>query len=249
MPIHDWTRVPAGLFHDFHQTWAVHIKTALNSGLLPKGVSALVEQRVGSKEADVLSVESRRPPKRSDPNHPGPVAAPTATIVRRSSKEIDPIRTNRIVVRHHLGRIVAVIEIVSPGNKDGRFAFRDFVEKSITFLRDGVHLLVVDLFPPTPRDPHGIHKAIWDEIDEDEDAPPSGKDRTLASYEAGLKATAYVEPVAVGDPLPDMPLFLAAGLHVQVPLESTYRNTWESSPEEMRTAVETGVMPDPDADD
>ena len=58
---------------------------------------------------------------------------------------------------------------------------------------------------------------------------------------------AYVEPVAVGDQLPDMPLFLTNDRHVMVPLEPTYHATWDASPEEMRVAVETGIMPDPDA--
>ena len=62
-------------------------------------------------------------------------------------------RPNRIVVKHHLGRIVAVIEILSPGNKDSRAALRDFAEKAIDFLDQGIHLLLVDLFPPTIRDP------------------------------------------------------------------------------------------------
>ena len=62
MPIHDWSRVPSGLFHDFHQSWSIRIKDALNSGRLPKGVAALVEQRAGPKESDVLAIEVR--PKR-----------------------------------------------------------------------------------------------------------------------------------------------------------------------------------------
>ena len=53
-----------------------------------------------------------------------------------------------------------------------------------------------------------------------------------------------MEPVAVGDDLPDMPLFLATGVHIRVPLESTYRATWDAGPEEMRTAVETGILPE-----
>ena len=43
--------------------------------------------------------------------------------------------------------------------------------------------------------------------------------------------------------MPDMPLFLASELNIKVPLELTYQATWEASPEEMRTAVETGVLP------
>ena len=59
MPLHDWTRVPAGLFHDFHQSWCVRIKDALNAGRLPRGTVALVEQRSGPLEPDVLAIEAR----------------------------------------------------------------------------------------------------------------------------------------------------------------------------------------------
>jgi hypothetical protein len=252
MPIHDWTRVPAGLFHDFHQSWSIRIKDALNAGRLPKGLSALVEQRAGPLEADVLTVERRTKQQR-----PGwddgaallTVERPTTTIVRRTTKEIYAGRANRIVVKHHLGRIIAAIEILSPGNKDSRAALRDFVEKTIDFLRKGIHVLVIDLFPPTARDPLGIHKVIWDEIHEEDFTFPPGKDRLLASYETGAERVAYVEPVAVGDDLPEMPLFLANSLHIRVPLESTYRATWDASPEEMRIAVETGNLPERETDE
>jgi hypothetical protein len=125
---------------------------------------------------------------------------------------------------------------------------RDFVDKIIDFLRQGVHVLLVDLFPPTPRDPLGMYKVIWEIHEEDFKFPP-GKDRILASYETGGERVAYVEPIAVGDSTPDMALFLTMGLNVKVPLESTYRATWDASPEEMRIAVETGVLPETDLED
>ena len=46
MPIHDWTRVDAGLFHDFHQSWAVALRNSLNAGTLPSDYFALVEQNI-----------------------------------------------------------------------------------------------------------------------------------------------------------------------------------------------------------
>jgi hypothetical protein len=202
MPMHDWTRVPAGLFHDFHRTWSIFLKMSLNAGLLPDGLTALVEQRAGPKEADVLTVEVERP---------------VTSIIRETEKSFYAVRANRIVVRHHLGPILAVIEIVSPGNKDSRAAMRDFIDKTVDLLHAGFHVLIVDLFPPSRRDPYGIHKAIWDEIDEEDFTFPEGKDRILASYEAGSVRRAFVEPVGVGDRLPNMPLFLAEGLHVSVP--------------------------------
>jgi Protein of unknown function (DUF4058) len=249
MPIHDWTRVPAGLFHHFHQDWTIEIARDLNRGRLPKGVAALVEQHAGPREADVLAVEARRTGRPDDGDASIATMAPPKTrIIRRTSKNIYAVRANRIVVRHHLGRIIAVIEIMSPGNKDSRAALRDFVDKTVGFLREGIHVLVVDLFPPTARDPLGIHKVLWDEIVEEDFAFPLGKDRILASYETGGERAAYVEPVAVGDALPDTLLFLTNSLYVMVPLEATYEATWQASPEEMRTTVETGVLPDPDAE-
>jgi len=251
MPIHDWTRVPAGLFHDFHQTWSIYLKNSLNLGLLPKGLSALVEQRAGPMESDVLTVESRSSATQPEGEQGRllTLERPVASIVRATTKDIYAAKANRIVVKHHLGRIVAVIEILSPGNKDSRSALRDFVAKSIALLQQGIHLLIVDLFPPTPRDPFGIHKAIWDEILEEDFVFPKGKDRILVSYENASRCVAFIEPVAVGDALPSMPLFLISGMHVRVPLEQTYQSTWEVTPEDMRMAVETGVLPEADEGD
>jgi hypothetical protein len=249
MPMHDWTRVPAGLFHHFHQDWTIELARALNRGRLPKGVSALVEQRSGPFEADVLAVERRTRPQPSALNGGVTVCQqPVARIVRRTDKTVYSERANRIVVRHHLGRIIAVIEIVSPGNKDGRRAFRQFVDKTVSLLSQGVHVLIIDLFPPTSRDPFGVHMAIWDEFADEDFTFPQGKDRILASYESGPEMAAYVEPVTVGDVLPDMPLFLWNGIHVATPLELTYQAAWDASPEDMRLAVETGVTAEDEAE-
>lgn len=43
MPIHDWTRVAAGIFHDIHHDWIFTIKHALNQGVLPPDYYALAE--------------------------------------------------------------------------------------------------------------------------------------------------------------------------------------------------------------
>jgi hypothetical protein len=133
MPLHDWTRVPSGLFHDFYQSWSIRIKDALNAGRLPSGVVALVEQRSGPREPEILAIESRARRRRWDADVGGvaTMEPPATQIVQRSNKEIYAGRANRIVVRHHLGRIIAVIEILSPGNKDTRAALRDFVDETV----------------------------------------------------------------------------------------------------------------------
>ena len=91
---------------------------------------------------------------------------------------------------------------------------------------------------PSDRDPQGIHKAVWDELADQPFELPAGKPLTLVSYQAGDEFTAYIEPVGVGDPLPDMPLFLTPDEHVPVPLESTYAATWAACPAPLRELVE-----------
>ena len=44
MPVHDWSKVVAGVFHDFHQSWMIEIRNVLNRELLPEGFYAMVEQ-------------------------------------------------------------------------------------------------------------------------------------------------------------------------------------------------------------
>jgi hypothetical protein len=88
---------------------------------------------------------------------------------------------------------------------------------------------------------------IWDELRDQPFEFPKGKDRILASYQAGVERVAFVEPIGVGESLPAMPLFVAEGMHVKVPLEPTYESAWLGCPEAMREAVETGVLPNPDA--
>ena len=51
---------------------------------------------------------------------------------------------------------------------------------------------------------------------------------------------AYIEEVAVGDVLPNMPAHLDPDSWVPVPLEATYQATWTSCPEDMRALVEQG---------
>jgi hypothetical protein len=96
---------------------------------------------------------------------------------------------------------------------------------------------VVDLFPPSPRDPQGIHKAIWDEICEESFELPADKPLTVAAYLADEPKMAYVEPVAVGDVLPGLPIFLDPDTYVPAPLETTYEATWAKCPEPVTEAV------------
>jgi hypothetical protein len=245
MPIHDWTRVDAGLFHDFHQGWVVALRAALNAGVLPRDYFALAEQSIGPiPEVLTLHLSSTTETPGNGPSPLAVAAAPPRTrLVQRSEEDIYAKKADRITVRHRHGDVVAVIEIVSPGNKGSRSEFQAFVKKTTDLIRQNIHLLVIDLFPPSRRDPQGPHKAIWDEfVDEDFELPPD-KPLTLASYDAGPPRVAYVELVAVGDVLPSMPLFLQPESYVLAPLEATYQKAWADFPAALKGLLEGPASP------
>lgn len=232
MPIHDWTRVDSGLFHDFHQGWTVAVRNPLNSGGLPPEYFALAEQRAGGPIPDVLTLSLGS--EEADSVSAGTTRAvatapPPMAAMRGSPSRIYARKANRITVRHRHGKVVAMIEVVSPGNKASRTEFRAFVEKAAELLQAGIHLMIIDLFPPSPRDAGGIHSAIWEEFEGETQPEKSGKGLTLASYDA-VNLVAYVERVAVGDRLPEMPLFLKPEIYVPAPLERTYGETWALFP-------------------
>ena len=237
MPIHDWTRMHAGDFHHFHQRWISAIADALNGGGLPPEFMALAEQVTGRPIPDVVTLQTRKPKAGS-----GGVAtatAPSARVIQKFERITYAKRKDRVVIRHGRGRVVAIIELVSPGNKDSRHAIRSFVEKAADILHQGIHLVVVDLFPPTPRDPQGIHKAIWDEFGDMPFEFLPDKPLTVASYIGGDLPTAYVESVGVGDPLPAIPLFLTEYDHVPCPLEATYMEAWAVFPAMLQELILT----------
>ncbi len=101
-----------------------------------------------------------------------------------------------------------------------------------------MNLLIVDLYPPTPRDPQGIHRAIWDYLGGDPFEPTQGKPLIVASYHAGDIPMAYVEFLGIGDPLPSLPIFLSETRYIPAPLETTYEEAWAVFPSMLKELFE-----------
>lgn len=116
-------------------------------------------------------------------------------------------------------------------------ALRSFVEKTAQLLDQRIHLLILDLHRPGKHDPQGIHGAIWEEIAETWVAPPD-RPLTLVGYESALTVRAFVQPLAIGGLLIDMPLYLEPNGYVLVPLENTYNRAFEALPKRWRSVVE-----------
>ncbi len=242
MPMHDWTAVPAGIFHAFHHRWISALSDQLNLGLLPPEYYALPEQQAAGFGPDVLTLQDQSGRRNESAQASGPVALlsrPRTRFVAESDAEFYRRKKSSIAVRHVSGdRLVAMIEIVSPGNKSGRGAFKAFVDKASDLLELRIHLLIVDPFPPGPRDPNGVHAAIWEQVEDNPFELPAEKPLTLVAYECGLTTRAYIEPVAEGDVLPDMPLYLEPEGYVPVPLEATYQTAYSVMPARWRRVLE-----------
>ena len=241
MPVHDWTQVEAGIFHDFHNGWIIHLREALNDGVLPHGYYALS----GQYSADILTLHAGPPaPQPPLPTTDGGVAVAEAPprVRRRQTVEQTALgRRRTLAIRHVSGhRLVALLEIVSPANKDRSGTVEEFVDKAASALEFGVHLLLVDLLPLGRHDPQGMHGAIrqcLEQSDEPYDLP-TDEPLTLASYAAGQQVEVYLEHLGVGAVLPEMPLFLHPDRYINVPLEPTYQEAYRGVPAFWREILE-----------
>jgi hypothetical protein len=129
---------------------------------------------------------------------------------------------------------------LSPANKDRARHVEEFAAKAVSALDVGVHLLLVDLFPPGPHDPHGMHGVLLQRLGQSDEPYdlPADEPLTLAGYAAGPQVEVYLEHVAVGAALPDMPLFLRPDRYVDVPLGPTYQAAYGGMPAFWREVLE-----------
>jgi hypothetical protein len=221
----------------------VEIRNTLNGGLLPGGYYALAEQAAGMIGPDVLTLERRlqgepAPVRNGARSKTVVMAPPKVGYVFRQERRHYLKNQRRLAIRHRSNdRLVAVVEVVSQWNKSSAANARAFADKAAGILLNGVNFLVIDLYPPTRRDPHGLHAAIWRALGGRPLKRHPAKPLTLASYDVGEEITAYLEPIAVGDRLKDMPLFLEAERYINVPLEATYRAAWRGVPKHLQQAL------------
>jgi hypothetical protein len=243
MPVHDWTRVDDGTYHDFHNGWIIHLLDALNKGVLPKGYYAQSEQHSIEYIADVLTLHVPS----DEPAVPAPgggvsVLDAPPKVSRRVQLQppYDKLRKTLTIRRATGHRIVALIEILSPGNKSGPRKVGEFVRKATDAIRHGCHMLLVDLLPPTKAAPRGMHAAIWESWFEQKYALPKDQPLTLTSFESRRHepVEAWIEHFALGDTLIDMPLFLREEFYVNVPLQATYDLSFDGMPEVYRAILE-----------
>jgi hypothetical protein len=240
MPIHDWIRATDAAYHAFQLDWSCRLSERLNHVVLPRPIYAMTE-----------TVELRPPAEFC------PLPEPGGPLVRRNWDESLPDSTEQpprtrfqfrddrrqyackvVTIRDEDHQPIAAVFWVTRQDKETPYRLDAIIRHAVGALARDINLLVVDLFPPSVRDPHGIHKAIWDQFKEEPFELPPDKPLTLAVYAAGSEKVAYVENVAVGDRLPDMPIFLTPDHYVPCPLEASYQATWGVFPAALKGRLE-----------
>jgi hypothetical protein len=217
MPIHDWKKEFDWLFKSFHLGWVLEISKLLNQSLPSEFYSLL--------EPDSSKLEGVYQGPISEDDDDGYYSRRTKDLISIRQTETD--------------RVISVIEIICPNDKSEAARVEEVISRVCGLLNRGIHVLLVDLFPPTLNDPNGLHFAIWHKLENKSVSLQNEQTRVAVSYECDPNAfQAYVEPLALGDVLPSMPVFLEPGGCVMVPLEATYTSAYESVPARWRKVIE-----------
>lgn len=226
MPLRDHFRgwLPRKLrWHPFHNSWATNIAQALND-FLPEGFRAAANVQ-GKIEIDVAAVGASSPA--ADGGGPAAElwapAAGTLTLPFELAEESAEVLVYGMYDGEYLA---AAIELVSEGNKDRPDARDAFAAKCATYLRNGVGLVIFD--PVTTRAAN-LHDELMSRLRPE--LPAWGERLYCTAYRPSgrngdARLTVRRDALALGAPLPTVPLALLRGPTVPVPLEATYEETF-----------------------
>jgi len=228
MPFLDHFRPPITPNHtweSFHSNWATRIADALND-LLPPEYMAEEHTSMGSRLViDIATYEVMAGIGSSNGHavalatYAPPAATATAPLAIPDSFQIRVFETSGGL------KLVGVIEIVSPGNKDRPEERRAFVAKAVGYLHQGISLIVVDVV--TSRHAN-LHNELMRVVGADAQCElPTGTFLYAVAYrpvarDERTELDLWSHPLALGEPLPTLPLRLAGDTFVPVDLESSY---------------------------
>jgi len=222
---------PYRSWESFHSFWTTQLAGHLN--IRPMGYGFLAESNVHigiTVAADVAAFERDADARRDDGRNGGvatefwaPPQPPLVIPVDFSSLESFEIR---VYDQDRARTLVAVVELVSPGNKDRSENRRAFLDKCAAYLREGVSVVVVDIV--TSRR-HNFHAALMELFNGPETAVRAvTADLYAVAYRVRLtgkrtQLEAWPAALALAAPLPTMPLWLTESLCVPLELEAGYQ--------------------------
>jgi hypothetical protein len=230
MPLLDHFNPPLNRTHpwrSFHGAWAAAMARLLNQGVLPPGYYAVpLVDRDGPVEIDVAALReqgaSERPGAEAAPQTWAPPAPGLAVVV-----ELPAVDSVEVQVFADDGdpRLAAAVELLSPRNKDRPQARQAFAVKCVGYLQQGCSVVVVDTVTTRRAD---LNAAILSLLGV-EAGPPAGLSavsyRAVGHEEEAQQLQAWPAPLALGQALPTLPLWIAADFAVPLDLEASYRAT------------------------
>ncbi len=226
MPLHNWAEL--GGWDGVHNIWIVELLRYVKPRL-PDGYRAYI----GTTPALAVGAPEERPDVAvrqwlpEPPPEPGPLPANADPSLPEPDDEVatltlDP-QTAVYVTAH--GRMVAAVELISPRNKDRPSSRSFYLARYLGYFQEGAHLLLVDVHRRPLTFSFADALAVELQIQQ-----PSCPAPLAISYrvggpaaEGGRRLEIWRRPLAVGAPLPTMPLPLGAELAIPVDLEATYR--------------------------
>jgi hypothetical protein len=223
-------------WESFHTQWCAAIAGRLNQGLLPANYFAEAQVHIGGRvEVDIGTIEQS--PETSVAAN-GSVAttqavwAPPAPPLVMPSTFPDEISI-RIMGGPTGPHLVAAIELVSPGNKDRPTARRTFAMKCATYLSSGIGLLVVDVVTERLANLHNTLMELFQQPSEyqlgEQVSLYAVAYRPVRRETLGDQIEMWPTVLAVGAPLPTMPLALRGSITLPVDLETTYMTARQQS--------------------
>jgi hypothetical protein len=229
MPLLDHFHAPLyPLFHweSFHSHWASILTNQLNGGILPSEYVAAPHVKMGTEvEIDLGTFEiygGERSGTTATAYAPPPGLAIPITFPALDLFEI-------LIRPEGSARLAAAIEFVSPANKDRPAHRKAFAVKCASYLQEGAAIILVDIV--TNRS--GF--LPQDMIDLLTESAPTQLPvleslyafacRVVAANDKSTALETWTEPLAMGKPLPPMPLWLAADCVIEVPFEASYVET------------------------
>jgi hypothetical protein len=237
MPLRDHFRPPVNLRHawdELHGQWPAMMVLQLARCLPPDYTTALRVHLGGAVEIDVAACEQRESQpaaESSRENGETATATWTATLptlrIEADLPDVDEYEV-RVYDVSRDRRLVAAVELVSPSNKDRPETRRAFVAKCAALLQQRVAVAIVDAV--TTRDFH-LYAELLTFLGR---ADASVADPPSPLYAIACRATlprqrwlfeAWRHPLAIGQPLPALPLWLADDLAVTLDLEATYEES------------------------
>jgi hypothetical protein len=221
MPLHDWSDDRG--WDNVHLLWLNQMLDWVQPRL-PEGFRAYLGS-VPALTIDTtngrpdLSVRQWTPETATVGTGETSVAAPDQEAVATFS--LDPQRA--IHIDWH-GQLISAIELVSPRNKDRPGARTRYLGRYISYLRQRVHLLLIDVLP-RPRD-FSFADTIADSlgIPHEPMPPPCAVSfRVGEALPEGTLIASWTRPMQIGQPLPVIPLALDTTQAVSIDLEQTYQ--------------------------